>query len=94
LRAQSEWSGPIAGGDYYVLLQGSSFRGSWLAAAQYAPGGWPVAFELSRYHERGYQATTAGLRIALGGSKWFLRVGNNRSQGDSQPYIGIAYNGF
>jgi hypothetical protein len=93
-RAQSEWYGPTVGGDYYVLLQGSSFRGSWLASAQYAPTGWPVAFELSRYHERGYQATNAGVRIALGASKWFLRVGNNRSEGDSQPYIGIAYNGF
>lgn len=93
-RAQSEWSGPTVGGDYYVLLQGSSFRGSWLAAAQYAPTGWPVAVELSRYHERGYQATNAGVRIALGASKWFLRVGNNRSEGDSQPYIGLAYNGF
>ncbi len=93
-RAQSEWSGPTLGGDYYVLLQGSSFRGSWLAAAQYAPTGWPVAFELNRYHERGYQATNAGVRIALGASKWFVRVGNNRSGGESQPYIGIAYNGF
>jgi hypothetical protein len=93
-RAQSEWFGPTVGGDYYVLLQGSSFRGSWLAAAQYAPSGWPVAFELSRYHERGYQATNAGVRIALGASKWFLRVGNNRSEGASQPYIGLAYNGF
>lgn len=94
LRAQSEWSGPIAGGDYYVLLQGSSFRGSWLAAAQYAPSGWPLAVELSRYHERGYQATNAGVRIALGTSKWFLRLGNNRSEGRSQPYVGLAYNGF
>jgi hypothetical protein len=93
-RAQSEWFGPTIGGDYYVLLQGSSFRGSWLAAAQYAPSGWPIAAELSRYHERGYQATNAGVRIALGSSKWFLRVGNNRSEGKSQPYIGIAYNGF
>ena len=93
-RAQSEWYGPTIGGDYYVLLQGSSFRGSWLAAAQYAPSGWPIAAELSRYHERGYQATNAGVRIALGSSKWFLRLGNNRSEGKSQPYIGLAYNGF
>jgi hypothetical protein len=93
-RAQSEWFGPTLGGDYYVLLQGSSFRGSWLATAQYAPTGWPVAFELSRYHERGYQATNAGLRIATGVPKWFVRIGNNRSEGQSQPYIGIAYNGF
>lgn len=93
-RVQSEWFGPAPGGNYYVLLQGSSFRGSWLATAQYAPGGWPVAFEVSRYHERGYQATNAGVRIALGGSKWFVRLGNNRSEGRSQPYVGIAYNGF
>ena len=93
-RAQSEWFGPTIGGDYYVLLQGSSFHGSWLAAAQYAPSGWPVAVELSRYHERGYQATNVGVRLALGASKWFLRVGNNRSEGVSHPYIGIAYNGF
>jgi hypothetical protein len=92
-RLQSEWYGPAPGGGYYALAQASSFRGSWLATAQYAPTGLP-ALEWSRYHERGYQATNIGLRIALGASRWFVRVGNTRAEGKSQPYIGIAYNGF
>ena len=69
------------------------FRGSWLGAAHYAPTGLP-ALEWSRYHERGYQATNLGLSIALGSSRWSVRVGNTRAEGQSQPYIGIAYNGF
>ena len=93
-RAQSEWQGPVAGGNYYVLLQASSFRGSWLATGQYAPANLPVALELSRYHERDYQATNIGLRIAIGVPKWYVRVGNTRADGESRPYIGIAYNGF
>ncbi len=93
-RLQSEWYGPVPGGTYYALAQASSFRGSWLATAQYAPSAWPVAAEWSRYHERGYQATNLGLRIALGSPRWFLRVGNTRAEGESHPYIGIAYNGF
>jgi len=92
-RLQSEWDGPAPGGRYYALAQASTFRGSWLAAAQYAPSGLP-ALEWSRYHERGYQATNLGLSIALGSSHWFVRVGNTRAEGESQPYIGIAYNGF
>ncbi len=93
-RVQSEWYGPAPGGTYYVLAQASSFRGSWLATAQYAPSGLPVAVEWSRYHERGYQATNLGLRFALGSPRWFLRAGNTRADGESRPYIGIAYNGF
>ena len=53
-----------------------------------------LALEWSRYHERGYQATNVGVRIALGSPRWFLRVGNNHAEGESRPYIGIAYNGF
>ena len=93
-RLQSEWQGPAPGGSYYALAQASSFRSSWLATAQYAPSGLPVALEWSRYHERGYQATNVGVRIALGSPRWFLRVGNNHAEGESRPYIGIAYNGF
>jgi hypothetical protein len=93
-RLQSEWQGPAPGGTYYALAQASSFRGSWLATAQYAPSAVPVALEWSRYHERGYQATNVGVRIALGSPRWFLRVGNNHAEGESRPYIGIAYNGF
>lgn len=93
-RLQSEWFGPAPAGTYYALAQASTFRGSWLATAQYAPAGLPVAVEWGRYHERGYQATNLGLRIALGASRWFLRVGNTRADDASHPYIGIAYNGF
>lgn len=93
-RVQSEWYGPAPGGTYYALAQASTFRGSWLATAQYTPSALPVAAEWSRYHERDYQATNLGVRIALGASRWFLRVGNTRADGESHPYIGIAYNGF
>ena len=93
-RLQSEWDGPMPGGRYYALAQTSTFRGSWLAVAQYAPTGWPVALEASRYHERGYQSTNLGVRLALGSTHWFLRAGQTRAEGESHPYIGIAYNGF
>ena len=93
-RFQSEWYGPAAGGTYYALVQASSFRDSWLATAQYAPSGLPISVEWSRYHERGYQATNLGLRIATGVPKWFVRIGNTDADGKSRPYIGIAYNGF
>jgi hypothetical protein len=93
-RLQSEWDGPVPGGRYYALAQASTFRGSWLAVAQYAPAGWPVALEASRYHERGYQATNLGASFALGSTRWFLRAGNTHAEGVSRPYIGIAYNGF
>ncbi|MEO7338323.1 MAG: hypothetical protein ABIV63_17250 [Caldimonas sp.] len=93
-RAQSEWSGPAPGGTYYALAQASSFRGSWLAVAQYSPSAFPVAPEWARYHERNYQATTVGVGIATGIPRWFLRLGSTRANGVSHPYIGVAYNGF
>lgn len=93
-RLQSEWFGPVAGGSYYALAQASSFRGSWLATAQYSPSSLPVSAEWTRYHERNYQATSLGVRVATGVPRWFVRGGVTRAQGESRPYIGIAYNGF
>ena len=93
-RAQSEWIGPAPGGSYYALVQASSFRASWLATAQYALSGTPLAPEWTRYHERDYQATSLGLRVAVGVPRWFVRVGATHAEGKVRPYIGIAYNGF
>jgi hypothetical protein len=93
-RLQSEWLGPAPGGNYYGLIQAASFRSTWLATAQYAPSGLPVSPEWTRYHERGYQSTSLGLRISLGVPRWFLRVGMIRAEGESRPYVGIAYNAF
>ena len=93
-RVQSEWLGPAPGGNYYALAQASSFRGSWLAAAQYGLAALPIAAEVTRYHERGYQATSVGARISIGVPRWFVRVGGTRAEGETRPYIGIAYNAF
>ena len=93
-RLQSEWSGPAPGGAYYALAQASSFRGSWLATAQYTPSGLPLAVEWTRYHERNYQATSVGVRIATGAARWFVRVGVTHAEGESRPYVGVAYNAF
>lgn len=93
-RLQSEWDGPAPGGSYYVLAQASTFRETWLAIAQYSPTGLPVSAEAMHYHERGYQSTGLGLRIAVGVPRWYLRIGATRAVGETQPYIGIAYNGF
>jgi len=94
-RVQSEWLGPAWGGNYYVLAQAATFRQTWLATASYLPGGdVPLAPEWTRYHESGYQATSLGLRISIGVPRWFLRVGVTRAEGDTTPYIGVAYNAF
>ena len=93
-RLQSEWLGPAPGGNYYALAQASTFRSSWLLAAQYAPSALPVAAEWTRYHERGYQSTSIGARISLGVPHWFVRVGTTRANSEYRPYIGITYNGF
>jgi hypothetical protein len=93
-RLQAESYGPAPGGHYYVLLQGSSFRDSWLATAQYDPAALPLAFELSRYGETGYHATTVTLRIALGRSGWSARVGGIDDDGGRHAFLGIGYNGF
>jgi hypothetical protein len=93
-RFQSEWDGPAPGGSYYALAQASTFRQSWLAVAQYSPAALPVAAEWTRYHERGYQSTSLGLRIAVGVPRWYVRIGATHATGETNPYIGIAYNGF
>jgi len=93
-RLQSEWLGPTPGGNYYALAQASTFRNSWLLAGQYAPSVFPVAAEWTRYHERGYQATSVGARISLGVARWFVRIGTTRANKEYQPYIGVAYNAF
>lgn len=93
-RLQAESYGPAPGGHYYVLGQASTFRNGWLATAQYDPAAWPVAFELTRYAETGYHATTAVLRLAIGRSGWWLRVGGIDDTGERRAFVGVAYNGF
>ncbi len=93
-RVQAESYGPAPGGHYYVLAQGSTFRNGWLASAQYDPARWPLAFELTRSGERGYRATTAALRVALGGSGWWLRLGAINDDSGQRGFVGVAYNGF
>lgn len=94
LRAQAESYGPAPGGHYYVLAQGSTFRNSWFATVQYEPSPWPVAFELSRYGETSYHATTAALRIATGLKGWSLRLGAIHDDSGERAFVGIGYNGF
>jgi len=94
LRLQAEAFGPAPGGSYYALLQASSFRNGWLAAAQYAPAGWPVGFELSHYAETSYNASTATLRIATGIEGWWLRLGAVNDFNGTHALLGISYNGF
>jgi hypothetical protein len=94
LRLQAEAFGPAPGGDYYALLQASSFRSGWLASAQYAPAGWPVGFELSHYAETSYNASTATLRIATGIEGWWLRLGAVNDFNGTRALLGISYNGF
>ena len=93
-RLQSEWFGPALGGSYYALAQASSFRGSWFATLQYSLPSLPLALEASRYHETTYQATTVGLRVAIGVPHWFVRVGAVRADGKSRPFAGVTYNAF
>jgi hypothetical protein len=91
---QSEWFGPLAGGSYYALAQVSSYRSTWLATAQYQFANQLVSVEWTRYHERGYQATSVGFRFATGVPRWFVRLGVNRGNGETGPYIGLVYNAF
>lgn len=95
-RVQSEWFGPVLGGSYYALAQASSFRGAWFATLQYSLPAMPLALalEASRYHETTYQATSVGLRVAIGVPHWFARVGAVRADGQSRPYVGLTYNAF
>ena len=93
-RLQSEFFGPALGGSYYALAQASSFRRSWFATVQYSLPSLALALEASRYHEISYQATSVGLRAAIGVPHWFVRVGAVRADGKSQPFVGITYNAF
>lgn len=93
-RLQLELQGPAPGGRYYLLGQVSSFRRSALWVSQYSLEGTPLALEGSLYHEQGYRAGSVGLRIALGQSRWYARLGTTRSNGDQRLYVGVAYNGF
>jgi len=91
---QSEWFGPVPGGSYYALARASSYRETWLATAQYAPTDLPLSAEWTRYHEHGYQATSIGVRVATGLTRWFVRVGVTRGNGETSPYLGVVYNAF
>ena len=93
-RAQSEWFGPAPGGSYYALAQVSSYRKTWLFTAQYTLADQPLSFEWTQYHERGYQSTGVGLRIATSVPRWFVRLGVSRGNDETGPYVGIVYNGF
>lgn len=94
LRLQAEASGAAPGGAYFALAQTSSFRSSWFATLQYDPKPLPVAFELSRYGETSYHATTATLRVATGIERWSLRLGAVRDTGGNRAVIGVGYNAF
>lgn len=94
LRLQAEAHGAAPGGAYFALVQASSFRNSWFATLQYDPKPLPVAFELSRYGETSYHATTATLRVATGIDRWSLRLGAVRDTSGSRAVIGVGYNGF
>lgn len=94
LRGQAEAFGPAPAGSYYALVQASTFRDAWLALIQYQPTGLPVALEMYRQDQEGYQATTTALRIATGIERWFFRVGAVRTSGEYRPFVGVTFNGF
>jgi hypothetical protein len=94
LRGQAEAYGPAPAGSYYTLVQASTFRNAWLALIQYQPTGLPVALEMHRQDQEGYQATTTALRIATGIERWFVRVGAVRTSGEYRPFVGVTFNGF
>lgn len=92
-RAQTEFIGPAPGGWYYVLLQGSTFRGGAFATAQYALQDTPWAFETTYYRETSYHAYGLGLRVALPAEHWFVRFGASHDD-RTRAYFGLVYNGF
>jgi len=94
LRGQIEWQGALPGGRGYALLQASTFRSAGFAMLQYSLNTAPLALEVSHYGEQGYDVSSLGLRFFVSGTRWALRAGASHSQGDTRPYIGIAYNGF
>lgn len=92
-RLQTEFLGPAPHGNYYALIQASSFRGGVYAGVQYSLQQQPVALEASYYRETSYHAYNLGLRFALPVERWFLRVGATNDD-RTRAYIGVAYNGF
>ena len=94
LRGQIEWQGALPGGRGYALLQGSTFRSAGFGTLQYALDAAPLAFEVSHYGEQGYDVSSAGLRFFIPNTRWALRAGVSHSDGDTRPYVGVAYNGF
>jgi hypothetical protein len=94
VRGQAEAYGPAPAGSYYALLQVSTFRDAWLGLIQYAPEGWPVALEMYRQDQDGYQATTTALRFATGVERWFVRAGVVRTSDEYRPFVGVTFNGF
>jgi hypothetical protein len=93
LRLQIEADGALAGQRVYLLAQASSFRRSHFVSAQLAPGARPLAFELSHYGDRGYDATTAVVRLRVAGG-WWLRLGAVNDDSGTRALVGLAYNGF
>jgi hypothetical protein len=95
LRAQSEISGPAPGGRYYALVQLSTFRNQVFALAQYDHGNSPLGLELSAVNETKYHHTKFALRYALDSKRhWQLRAGVILKADDTEPFIGLAFNGF
>ena len=92
-RLQTEFMGPAPQGNYYALVQASTFRGGVYAGLQYSLQQQPVALEASYYRETDYHAYNLGLRFALPVERWFLRVGATHDD-QTRAYIGVAYNGF
>ena len=94
LRGQMEWQGALPGGRGYALLQASTFRSAGFALLQYSLNTAPLALEVSHYGEQGYDVSSLGLRFFISGTRWALRAGASHSEGETRPYVGIAYNGF
>ena len=94
LRGQIEWQGALPGGRGYALLQASTFRSAGFATAQYTLNSAPLALEVSHYAEQGYDVSSLGVRFLLPGTRWAVRAGASHSEGDTRPFVGIAYNGF
>jgi hypothetical protein len=94
LRGQMEWLGALPGGRGYALLQASTFRRAGFGLLQYSLESAPLALEISHYGEQGYDVSSLGVRFFMSGTRWALRAGASHSDGQTRPYIGIAYNGF
>jgi len=94
LRGQIEWQGALPAGRGYALLQASTFRSAGFATMQYTLNSAPLAFEVSHYAEQGYDVSSLGVRFFVPGTRWALRAGASHSEGDTRPFVGIAYNGF